>query len=433
MEPSMIVNPFHYGKPVADPAHFFGRRRELEQIVSRLRNVAFESSSIVGERRIGKTSLLRHLALPETAQKYELGDEYILVYLSFEGFSDISATRFWQWVLDEIYPQIPGEPLRAAVDEARHRESLDLYQIRQLFDAFTRQGLKVVLLFDEFEYVIRNQNSDADFYGGLRHLATHYNLAFVVTSRRELIHYCHSREIAGSPFFNIFANITLKPFNREEATHLVTDYLSRTPISFTQEDIEYALNIAGRHPYFLQMACFFMFDTYLRESTPSRQRYVARRFEENATPNFTYYWSHSRDSEKVILAALALQGKRYPERGITLDEARKLYHPAESWINSLVRRSLVTEFDGGYKLFSPLFQKWVITELTDVTAEGKIHLEEWLEDYHKKFAEKAYEKTRDVIAKVNPKYWTVVGKWLLDSRNREQVTELFSWLSQALA
>src|SRR5260370_41708320 len=53
----MIVNPFTYGNPISDPKRFFGRRKEIDQVFSRLRNAEFESSSIVGERRIGKTSL----------------------------------------------------------------------------------------------------------------------------------------------------------------------------------------------------------------------------------------------------------------------------------------------------------------------------------------------------------------------------------------
>jgi len=57
----MIVNPFTYGNPISNPKRFFGRKREIEQVFSRLCNVEFESSSIVGERRIGKTSLFNYL------------------------------------------------------------------------------------------------------------------------------------------------------------------------------------------------------------------------------------------------------------------------------------------------------------------------------------------------------------------------------------
>ena len=58
----MRDNPFTYGNPISDPARFIGRRPEVAQVFSRLRNIEFESSSFVGERRVGKTSLLNYLA-----------------------------------------------------------------------------------------------------------------------------------------------------------------------------------------------------------------------------------------------------------------------------------------------------------------------------------------------------------------------------------
>ena len=430
----MITNPFHYGKPVTDPDHFFGRRREIEQIVTRLQNVSCESSSIVGERRIGKTSLLQRFLSPAALERHGFTSEYVFVYLSFEGFSHITPTRFWQWVLEEMEPKIKDEQLRGQIAALRQADAIDLFEVRRLFDHLTRKGLRVVPLFDEFEYVIRNKNFDTDFYGGLRHLATNYNLALVTSSSRELIYYCHSAEIAGSPFFNIFANITLKPFTHEEACLLIKEYLEGTPVSFSRDDMVWILHLAGCHPYFLQIAGFFLFDACTRgeyakpENMERRRKYVEERFEENAVPNFVYYWGHSENDEKITLAALALQSKRYPDRTIGTDDLKRLYTQAELALSPLVKRSLVIERGEGYRIFSPVFRKWIIGELTDISVEGEMTLEQWLEDYEKKLVERIYERTREVISRVNPKYWEIVGRWLSDSKNREQVAELFAWL-----
>ena len=61
------VNPFSFGNPIKDPERFYGRQAEIRQIVNRLLSSAHESTSIVGERRIGKTSLLCNLANPGVA------------------------------------------------------------------------------------------------------------------------------------------------------------------------------------------------------------------------------------------------------------------------------------------------------------------------------------------------------------------------------
>ena len=67
-----VANPFNYGNPIDDPERFFGRRREVEQIFSRLRNPAFESTSIVGERRTGKASLLNFVSHPSIVASFGL-------------------------------------------------------------------------------------------------------------------------------------------------------------------------------------------------------------------------------------------------------------------------------------------------------------------------------------------------------------------------
>ena len=53
-----VPNPFSDGNPITDHSRFFGLRREVELIFIRLQNPEFECSSITGERRPGKTSLL---------------------------------------------------------------------------------------------------------------------------------------------------------------------------------------------------------------------------------------------------------------------------------------------------------------------------------------------------------------------------------------
>ena len=61
-----ILNPFIYGKPVPTERHI-NRQLELGTLFSRLQNG--ETTAIVGEPRIGKTSLLQYLATPAIQQK----------------------------------------------------------------------------------------------------------------------------------------------------------------------------------------------------------------------------------------------------------------------------------------------------------------------------------------------------------------------------
>ena len=101
----------------------------------------------------------------------------------------------------------------------------DLFDLEDLFETIREKDLTTVLLLDEFEYVTQNPNFGSDFFGGLRALAIHQNLPLVTATRRELVDLCHSDEIKGSPFFNIFANVVLRPLSRDEVHEMLEGYL----------------------------------------------------------------------------------------------------------------------------------------------------------------------------------------------------------------
>ena len=216
------MNPFTFGNPIKDPARFHGRQAEIRQITNRLLSSAHESTSIIGERRIGKTSLLYHLNHPDVSTSLGLTpDKFCLVYADFQGLTDITPTRFWQRVLKKMSRSICDESLRPAINKLSEQESFDLFDLEDLFEATQDKGLTIVLMMDEFEYVTQNPNFKGDFFGGLRALAIHHGVALLPATRRELVDLCHSDEIKGSPFFNIFANVVLRPFPMKEAASLV--------------------------------------------------------------------------------------------------------------------------------------------------------------------------------------------------------------------
>jgi hypothetical protein len=206
----MSTNPFTFGNPIRDPARFYGRSEDIRQIVNRLRSSAHESTSVVGERRIGKTSLLKHLDTPEVARELGLPpEEFCMIYIDFQGLTDITPQRFWQRVLRKMERSICVPDLIPEIKELREQEDFDLFDLEDLFEVITDSGLTIVLLLDEFEYVTQNPNFGSDFFGGLRALAIHQNMPLVTATRRELIDLCHSEELKGSPFFNIFANVRI--------------------------------------------------------------------------------------------------------------------------------------------------------------------------------------------------------------------------------
>jgi len=407
-------NPFTFGNPIRDPARFYGRKQEIHEIVGRLLSSALESTSIVGERRIGKTSLLNYLSNPDVATSLGLtSDRYSLVYIDFQGLTDITPQRFWRRVLEKMGRTIADREVVAAIEQLRGQHEFDLFDLEDLFEASIDRRFNVVLLLDEFEYITQNPNFTADFFGGLRALAMHHSLALVPATRRELVDLCHSEEVKGSPFFNIFANVVLRPFAREGVDELVEGYVGGTDLAFTPQEKEFVFRLGGGHPFFVQMAGHYLVEgkiSALRQDEV--EEFVISNFDQQAAPHYSYLWSHCSENERItLLATLALSRQKPSKKTIANVENLSRLHPrAHLDVDSLGRRGLLVERDGTYALFSSSFERWVSREITAPAGEeeSQASVEQWL----KERGREGLERVKGVLPRFRKKYWPVIGDLL---------------------
>jgi Cdc6-like AAA superfamily ATPase len=197
----------------------------VDQVLTRLRNTEFESSSITGDRRIGKTSLLNYLASSESRQARGLDPVlYTFVYVDLQMVdSATTPSRLWRRLLEQLAHESSHIAIRERLTDPSVLTALDTFALDQVFEHVDRCGQYVVFLLDEFEHVTKNPNFGPDFFYGLRSLATRHRLALVTASRWQLNELCHSEEIRSSPFFNIFANIDLSLLSEADAKELLSD------------------------------------------------------------------------------------------------------------------------------------------------------------------------------------------------------------------
>ncbi|MFC2028860.1 AAA-like domain-containing protein [Chloroflexota bacterium] len=406
----MSQNPFTFGNPINDPNKFIGRDQAVRQIVSRLLSSAHESTSVVGERRIGKTSLLKHLSDPKIANNYGLNrGEYCLVYIDFQGLTDITPLRFWQRVLRIMSRRIKNEKILIEMNNISHRERIDLFDLEDLFFIIGNEGLNIVLLMDEFEFVTQNPNFGSDFFGGLRALAIHSNLSLVPSTRRELVDLCHSEEIKGSPFFNIFATVLLRPFTSEQVVDLLHGYSIGTGFDFTGEEINFITKLVGGHPIFTQIGGYYMFDGKLQGMKGTQlYEFVIESFRNQADQHFKYYWSHSSESEKItLLAAMAIRISDSKKKKPTKDRINELHSRASLDINELIKRGMMVEKDEFVYVFSPVFEQWISIEVAVMPGEEETvsSVEQWM-------AEGGYDQfdtVKKTLPKFKKKYWGAIG------------------------
>jgi serine/threonine protein kinase len=288
-------NPYLNRVMIKRPDDFIGRRQEVKRIFARLNATPPGSVSIVGDRKIGKSSLLNYIYMRQQRQQYlELPEKMVMVFLDLQEEKNMSMESFVRIMLG-----ITGYELRGRLDVSDCALSLD--GVKDMVQRLEGAGFRLAILLDEFDTVTTNPNFDLEFFSFLRFLAGHYNVAYLTSSARDLQALCHTKEISDSPFFNIFSTIRLSVLQRAEAEELIRVPSERAgqPLGTYTDQI---LGMAGFFPFFIQMACAHAFE-YMEEN-PGQEKpdfnEIRRRFYEEARLHYRYIWdtfdSHERST-----------------------------------------------------------------------------------------------------------------------------------------
>jgi predicted Ser/Thr protein kinase len=300
---------------------FFGRAQEVRRIYARLNATPPGSISIVGDRKIGKSSLLNYVyQRPNRILHLEAPDSMVMVFLDLQEEKSMSIESFVGKLL-----AIADYELRGRLDVNDCARSLD--GIKDLVQRLDAAGFRLAILLDEFDSVTTNHNFRLEFFSFLRFLANHYNVAYITSSARDLQVLCHDKEIADSPFFNIFSTIRLSTLQREEAAEMIRVPSERAgrPLGPHAAPL---LEISGLFPFFVQMACCHAFE-WLEEhpgATMLDFAEIGRRFYEEAELHYRYIWDGFDVHEKSAVRRVAT-GRGIPDalRHVVAELATKRY------------------------------------------------------------------------------------------------------------
>ncbi|NCF23304.1 MAG: hypothetical protein GWP60_02095 [Gammaproteobacteria bacterium] len=242
-------NPYVAGAPVMNDDMFFGRRRLVDRILQTIHN---NSLLLYGERRIGKTSIQHQLK----RRLLEIDDPYFAfhpVYIDLQGTPQ--EQFFWtiaKDIVEELAPSLAGlEITHSASANYGYRELVgDLRAVIRHLQEKSSKTVKVVLLIDEVdelnEYDPRiNQRLRSLF---MKNFAE--NLVAVVSG----VEIKKRWEREGSPWYNFFEEIEVRPFDEREARDLI-----RKPIEgifrADADVVEYIISLTGGRPYLIQKLC----------------------------------------------------------------------------------------------------------------------------------------------------------------------------------
>lgn len=238
------LSPYVAGKP-ASGGRFFGRTKALEQVVS---GKVIRNCTIVGNRRIGKTSVL-----------YEVRDRLSQVYVPNESirFASIYASKCkstWEIVyliLEGLGVNVPKNLSKFGAIAPRF-----VTKFPQLIKEHARRtGMQLVILIDEFDSFLEvDKTQNWEFLHLLREAAAEDTGCAVIIAGFRLL--MQTRVSLDSPYYNFTREVELTPLHKEETLEMVNVPLGRVGIDLSNSGLANVIHGETRgHPEIIQMYC----------------------------------------------------------------------------------------------------------------------------------------------------------------------------------
>ncbi|HKB08551.1 MAG TPA: tetratricopeptide repeat protein [Candidatus Polarisedimenticolia bacterium] len=243
-------NPYVAGAPVLADDLFVGREALLSRILETIHN---NSILLYGERRIGKTSLQHHLR--KRLQKVQDPDyEFFPVFIDLQG---TPQERFFATLAEDIHSSlapildgaIPPRP-PAGADYDHNAFTRDVYQVLEALKKRSAKRVKLVLLIDEVDEL---NNYDPRVNQRLRSL-------FMKSFAEDLVAVVSGVGIKkqwaseGSPWYNFFEEIEVRPFTRRDAEELIEKPIQGI-FRLERGAVDRIIENTGCKPYLIQKTC----------------------------------------------------------------------------------------------------------------------------------------------------------------------------------
>ena len=294
------ANPFDPWTPVA-PDSFLGRATQLHSLENALE--IGRSASVIGDWRIGKSSLLAYWA----ARVEKRGR--VVRTASGEGPEGVSHGEFVRYVTGA---DAPDDPDGAANVLAAWAELVG------------KPGLVPVIVIDEMDGLL--PRLDTRFCERLRGMLD--RVSFVLGSRRELDLICE--EVGRtSPFHNRLETIWLGLMESDEADALI----ARGDGLLTPDDVNLLRRWAGRHPFYLQLLGHHLADARRNGQSPADALDRARM---NAASRLRELWRvmEVRDREQLLRCKSGIPARRASLRwrGLVTDDGLPFGEVLSEWM-----------------------------------------------------------------------------------------------------
>ena len=395
---------------ISDPHELIGRDQLIDHLTSALANDDMASCTISGQKRVGKTSIVKSLDTRLAAE----APQVLVCYLQVGPFKTKAGA---------LYREIARVVIQAGQRQAPHRPEWEVLSPPDFSDGFSDLlgvvdkvldiggAVRLVLVLDEFDEIparLYQHNDEAGaFFNTLRELTARdrtsvilvggENLAFVLTVNGSALNMLESHRVDSfrrNDQFVDFAELVRRP--------------SQGILDFEPEAIETLYDESAGHPYFAKMICqsLFALMTERRDSsvTAAEVREAVHQALAKASPTaFAHFWDDGifevepgRKQEvararrlTLLSVSRALRAAEGPTREQIDTEASRIALPAVDLaqaLRSFEQRGVLAIAGDCVEPRIPFFRRWlrdhgaanIVSEITDEAARDRlqVHLDE---------------------------------------------------------
>ena len=391
------ASPYIVGSPVDRREMFFGRADVIERIKRQVGASTHANVILIeGNRRTGKTSILRQLGNPDALPGWITVDCSLQDAEGDGKKGGISKRHLYRllarrtgWTLYDAgvetwFPQLPARtpdrPFKPAFLRALDQAFADEHPF-ETFEVYIAAAIRaasprrVLLMLDEFDKL--QEGIDAGITSpqapeNIRHLLQHQaGLSAIITGSRRLK---RLREEYWSALFGLGYRIGVSALPEDDAKRLVTE-----PVAGRLEYLPHArdrvVELTSRHPFLVQALCNQVFEraavTGRRTVTPDDVKEAATEMVRD-NEHFRTLWGYARTERRRLLLALCDQLSQGPDP-VNLDllelKLDELGVPAQRHreladdVAELRELELIDFVDsprgGDYRLSLPLMAQWL--------------------------------------------------------------------------
>ncbi|MEI6442773.1 MAG: N-6 DNA methylase [Nostocales cyanobacterium ELA583] len=385
------ASPYIVGKPIERKEMFYGRDDVIEQIKDLL-NDDTQSNVILleGNRRTGKTSILKQLNQPENLPNW------LMVECSLQGADSMAthhvfrlfARKIWEacnkvgistWLPSQLPPTL-DKPIQSQLVKALDAtfsgenpfEEFELY-LQSVLETIKPQ--KLLLMLDEFDKLqegIDKGITNPQVPENIRYLLhTYSDMSAIITGSRRLK---RLREEYWSVLFGFGYQIGISALPLDAAKDLVTEPV-KGRLQFLPEARDRIVNLCACQPFLIQSLCTRIFEQTKRQA----ERTVTSTLVESAATtmvedneHFRTLWNYAGTERRRMILAICQRfaggddptnldflETKFEEFGVPVPQKRGLGEDLD-----FLRELELIEFHStqgreAYYLSIPLMEKWI--------------------------------------------------------------------------